>query len=106
MLLTVSVLVPVLLIVSVAGAVAFTATFPKVRFPDRPMIFVGAAVPFWVRLCVCPPMVIVALRLLVEALAATDTVTVPLLLPLAGETVAQVWLEPAVQLVLEVTVMT
>jgi hypothetical protein len=50
-------------------------------------------------------MVIVALRLLVEALAATDTVTVPLLLPLVGETVAQVWFDPAVQLVFEVTVM-
>jgi len=50
-------------------------------------------------------MVIVALRLLVEALAATDTGhRSPLLLPLVGETVAQVWFDPAVQLVFEVTV--
>jgi hypothetical protein len=69
------------------------------------LIVVAAAVPFWVRLCVCPPMVIVALRLLVDALAVIVTVTVPLLLPLVGDTVAQVWLEPAVQLVFEVTVM-
>jgi len=33
------------------------------------LIVVAAAVPFWVRLCVCPPMVIVALRLPVKALA-------------------------------------
>jgi hypothetical protein len=72
---------------------------------DVGLIDVKAAAPFCVRLCVCPPMVIVALRLLVDALAVTVTVTVPLLFPLAGETVAQVWFDPAVQLVFEVTVM-
>jgi hypothetical protein len=67
MLLTVSVLVPVLLIVSVAVAVAFIATFPNARFPDTPMIFVGAAVPV-------PDAVIVLVPLVWSEL----TVTVPL----------------------------
>jgi hypothetical protein len=45
----------------------------------------------------------VAGRLLVVPLAATVTVTVPLLLPLVGDTVAQVWLELTVQPVFDVT---
>jgi hypothetical protein len=50
-------------------------------------------------------MVMMAVLDEVEVLAATVTVTVPLLDPLVGETTAQAELEAAVQEVLEVTVM-
>ena len=55
--------------------------------------------------CVRPPpeTVTVPLRAVVAVLAVAETVSVPLLVPLAGVTVIHVWLSVAVQLTLEVT---
>jgi hypothetical protein len=67
------------------------------------MMVVAMVAPTWVTVCVCPPIVTVAVRLLVAAFGATVTLTVPLLLPLSGETVAQAWFELVVQDVFDVT---
>ena len=67
-------------------------------------IVTNAAAPFWLRLCVCPPMVIVPLRGLLVVFASTVTVTVLSPLPDARLTLAQSRDSTTVQSVFDVTV--
>jgi hypothetical protein len=82
-----------------ACAVTVTVCVPA---PAVTLNEVGAAVkvqgtPACVTVTAWPPTVTVAVRELVEVLAARVTVTEPFPLPLAGDTVTQLWFDDAVQ---------
>ena len=71
MLLTVSAVLPVLLIVIVAVAVEFTVTLPKVRVPLTPITLVGTAIPVPEMLAVLVPPVLSELTVTVPLYACT-----------------------------------